>query len=203
MAKYPLEFEYFTNQKKFEQYEKELPERIIKKYKPLFYQETMSVDQKSVVYRFIEDFVNTSKSVQDEIKTISPKTEILKIQKAQNILFKIDTDIKKFKLKNKYETKPYELREEYYNEYRPKLLKVLSIINKKYTPKVCEKYSKDIEKLYENEIKELEERNLKFSSQMQERLNSLNVLPPSPELKDIIKAQNEAIKDACDSMFPF
>lgn len=202
-AKFPLEFEYFENQRRFEKLEKELPERILKKYKPVIYQETADFGKDSEVYKFIENFVKTSDSIHSEINTISKKAKIFKIKKAQYMLRKLDSEMSEYKLQNKDEKKSFEVREKYYNKFRPNLKRILMAVTKQFPYEFCREYPDKIDSLYENEFKDIEEKNMTFASETQKKLDSMTVCLPSQEIANLVNLQKKALDDMCNSMFPF
>lgn len=201
--KFPLEFEYFEHQRKFEQLENELTEKIIKKYKPIIAQEIADCGKDSELYKFMKNFFKTSDSVQSEIDTISKKAKIFKIRKAQHLLQKLDSGMYEYKLNDKDEKKPFEVREKYYNEFRPNLKRVLKAVTQQFSYEFCMEYPDKIDGLYENEFRDIEERNLKFAAKTQEKLDSLPTRPYSQELANLVNLQKKAINDASNSMFPF
>lgn len=115
----------------------------------------------------------------------------------------MDYEMSEYKLNGRDDTKPFEVREKYYNEFHPNLKRILKATTQQFTYEFCKEYPNNIDRLYENEFKEIEERNLKFAKLAEEKLADLRSHLSSQELENLVKAQKKAVEDASNLIFPF
>ncbi len=215
---FPLEYQYFRKQKSFESMQKSLDEETVEKLKPIIYKEAQGFEKQSELYRFLDESENYIKQLMDkaedylrknsdETQTIFDTSEMKQMNADFEKLNKASYEIMSYKKLYTLDEEPYldraKVKRDYYEKFRPALMKNIEEISKRFPLSFNEEFSSKINDIAANAKKEENKETTDFKQKITEKLATLNGAKDQKELEAIIEQQKEALNEASKKILPF
>lgn len=209
--KFPLEYDYFLNQKRFEEISEGLSNEDIELAKPHIYKPFPGLEKQSPIYKLLDFKKNYFEQIPKAKNKAFYDTNLVYLQEAYNKLDKAEADIRKHRntadLIKELEISGVSshIKEvtEFHNDFHPNLQKILSDINKKLPFGIEDVYLKKIDKIYKNGINTEGKRAEGFKKEFEKKLNNIQPCLNQSALQEIVNEQKETLKRAYDMMLPF